>query len=225
MKKVLIVCIAFVGFVFQSIGQTIKDSSEIHPKDITSLYTTNKDVFSFGLGAAYSTIDLAIYGIGGSGAYPTSTSPVYNAFLDYGISRKTCIGVEFTYQSVTGIAGDGDGSAVLGATEYITRYNVGLRFIHYTSKNLHYSDKNATGSFYYGGRIGLSYWTDVMSNPQYDWLETLHNSTQTNASIQVFCGYRFLLSANITLNFEFGIGTPYLLELGLSYRFKAKKDK
>ncbi|HTB32960.1 MAG TPA: hypothetical protein VK808_13105 [Bacteroidia bacterium] len=208
-KKLLFLFCLAIPFPVMAQTPPVKDSSEIPSKDITLLSITNEGVFSFGVGVGYSTIDLRLYGInlGGDGPGATSQTPAFNAYIDYGVGKKTCIGVGFTYQSVTGVPN----YAPYGITEYLTRYNTGLRFIHYTSSNI-------ASSFYYGARIGLSYWTDKFNTPSFNWDYTLNNPTQVDPSFQFFIGYRVFLSDNIDFNAEFGVGTPYLIEGGFSFR-------
>jgi hypothetical protein len=183
--------------------------------ETANISNSNAGVFSFGAGIGYSTFYLRIYGFDESGQngtpIPLSETPAYNFLVDYGINQKTCVGVGFTYQHATGTPQFPENSPdTITAIEQITRWNVGVRLVHYTGNDINYS-------FYYGGRIGVSYWQDVL--PSYlSGDERLGGAQKFLPSFQFFCGYRIVIAKYLALHAEFAIGAPYLVETGISFR-------
>jgi hypothetical protein len=155
-KKILLIyCIATTLSVSAQTRPWDSTKTNTNEKKSNDILYSNKGVFNFGAGIGYSTIDLRLYGISAGGgsndAFAITTKPAYNAFIDYGLDKKNCIGFGFAYQHVSGhpLNEPYDDTDL----EQITRVNIGLRFLHYTGHNL-------AASFYYGGRIGISVFTD-----------------------------------------------------------------
>jgi len=188
------------------------DSSKASTAKPASIVNSNAGVISFGGGIGYSTF---VYGLNLSGANGTpilvSETPAYNAFFDYGINTTTCIGIGITYQHATGTPKSPESQIdTLTGLEQVTRLNIGFRYLKYTAENIKYS-------FYYGGRVGISFWKDIL--PSYLKRDEITGAAQrVLPSIQVFCGYRVIIAKYIAFHAEFGIGTPYLIETGLSFR-------
>ena len=143
----------------------------------------------------------------------TSASPVYNVSMDYNVSKKEIIGLNASYQQWQGV--DINQGSYYGndIPENQSRLNIAFRWLHYKC----FDEK--TG-IYYGIRAGLSYW-NILEHIPATQIAPAHitNANYYYPSFQILFGLREYLYENLALNLEAGIGTPYLLNIGLSYRF------
>lgn len=192
-------------------------------KKTVSLKDTSSNMpININAGAGISLISLEIPGRGyGGGPEITSRSPAYNCTADYRFIRQLSIGIGWSYQSLTDYPATA--SYTIKATqenEQISRYQFsGIIAVHFS--------KDAMKDIYAGYRMGESVWTErvsMISNvPLSDW--RTFNGNATSINYQVFFGYRYFPIYNFGLHFEVGIGSPFLLECGLTYRFKTRKNK
>jgi hypothetical protein len=158
----------------------------------------------------------------GAGTFITQ-SLAYNSTIDYTLCKGFTVGIGGAYQWVTDnpYAPPINNVSETWAVEKITRYNMSLRFLNEFLK----TDK---ADFYAGLRIGESIWTDnMLSNNPPNRYVTLVNPTFLSSTFKVsaqgFVGVRAYLLYNIAFHFEAGIGTPYIIEGGISFRFKTRK--
>jgi len=151
----------------------------------------------------------------------SSIIPNIGTVIDYGFTKKFSLGLAGSYQSEL-VKSDED-----PYTDRITRINLAVRFLkHLIKRHPKFDD-------YIGLRIGCSYWKDVPLHSSYyqnlnysphvSYFITNPNSFVT--SVQLLYGLRFYFSDSIGIHFEVGIGSPYLAETGLTFRFKKGKLK
>lgn len=173
-----------------------------------------KGKWAVSINTGYSLIKLGIYGFDNQEAAANTVLPPGIASIDYGISKKSNIGFTFAYQAVTGYIYNGDQTPLLNVNEYINRSNIGIRYLRFGKLC-----KDAV--FYYGVQAGMAIWNDkiVSTNPYHPTSEfgPINGSSWVGYNYQVFCGWRIYLNNSLAMNFGFGIGTPYLLEGGLTY--------
>jgi hypothetical protein len=156
-----------------------------------------------------------------------SVSPAYNVTIDYGIVDALSIGVCGAYQTLTDNPSF-DNTSDPFETERITRYNVAARITGHLAQGRNYD-------IYMGIRVGASIWTDqvisysvpIMPTCYYqNGVETLSiPSYSTKTSAQLLFGYRVFIIPCLGFQFETGIGTPFLIEGGITFRFKTRNDK
>ena len=183
----------------------------------------NYNPITINAGVGVSTITVAVPGnnlIAGDGLTFLAQSPAYNYTMDYRVSKKWSIGIGGAYQWVTDNPGYGQSETATWETEKISRYNIsGLVLYHFS--------RTILNDAYIGMRIGESMWTDqIISNinnsPGYPLFYTMPTATVQRTSFQALIGDRIFLNYNIGFHAEFGIGTPYFLEAGITFRFKTK---
>jgi len=144
----------------------------------------------------------------------SSILPNIGGTFDYGISRGVSIGVAGSYQSEVVSY-----NSWTNFSDMVSRTNAAVRFLVHLSKN------NKKIDDYIGVRFGFCYWRDNPSSQ--NWIGPPYNTTVTflrtpntsYACLQVLYGIRLYMSDNIALHVEAGIGQPFLIESGLSYRF------
>jgi len=152
-----------------------------------------------------------------------SIIPNIGGTVDYGLTQKSSIGLAVSYQSE--VVQDNDYS-FLNANK-ISRTNFAVRFLKHLNK------RHPNFDNYFGLRVGCSYWVDkpissgenqnlAVSIPFYYFLETPNSLVP---SIQFLFGMRFYFNDTIGIHIEAGIGSPYLVESGISFRFKTQKGK
>jgi hypothetical protein len=146
-----------------------------------------------------------------------STLPALNMNIDYGISPKFSLGLGVGYQSTTinytnyeATTSSGyDSLYNFGVT--ISRLNIGLRPIYHFGKN----DKL---DIYTGGRIGLSIWS-ISTTASVPGYSGPFQYSGVLPSFQYLFGMKAYFTPSFGAHFEVAIGTPYLIEAGLNYRF------
>lgn len=152
-----------------------------------------------------------------------SITPNVGITADYGLNRKWSFGLAASYQSE--IVRDNDYSLL--NPNKLTRTNWALRLLKHLSK------RNPNIDDYIGLRVGYSYWIDkpiLTGENQYSSgvVPPFYFINKPNAfvpSFQVLYGLRGYISSSMGIHFEIGIGSPYLAEGGLSFRFKTRKGK
>ena len=151
---------------------------------------------------------------------PENISNVTNIFLEYGITKKSTIGVAASYTKSTGL--------------YINEYKESSHYedISRTTLTVQYRRShfmNKIVEIYYGARLGITYWTDEIEDrlpdPSYHTYPSpppaptfLHGSP-VYINGQVFTGIKLYPLRFVAVNIETGILTPYIAEVGLSLSF------
>jgi hypothetical protein len=173
------------------------------------------------------------FGFLGPGPNFLSISPVYSGIIDYTFFNYMSIGICGAYQWVTDnpvyitLYGFPSGYAkqtiiVPWETEKITRENIAIRF---TVKLPLLNILN----YYAGVRVGESVWTDKItsdSNKTGGYIyTTMPSPIIHNLSFQILNGLELFPIYNIGIHIELGVGTPYFLEGGITFRFKTKKQE
>lgn len=152
------------------------------------------------------------------GAVFTNITPNIGATIDYDLGRVVSIGLASSYQSLTVNEIYGNNS------DKITRTNITARIL------LHLNKKHPLFDHYIGIRFGTNYWGDVPSSNNYNpggivpYNYFLNNPNSFDHSFQFLYGMRIYVNNYIGVHFEVGIGEPYLVETGLTYRFNTLKS-
>jgi hypothetical protein len=196
---------------FASIAQSDTNKA-VATKDIPEKRNVDGKLYiSAGIGA--STILLNIYGMGGGSqadAVGNSESAVFSSTVDYGVDKYFTTGLGVAYQTATGFPQYAQNTPY---SENLSRLNIAGRFLFDEPLGRHFE-------LYVGLRIGVSFWTDVITpTPPMQYLSpTLGASNVVRfPSLQLLYGFKFFVG-NIGLHLEFGLGTPYLAETGLTIR-------
>ncbi len=181
-------------------------------RDASNNNIKGKVFISGGIGA--STILWNIYGLENgqtqNDGIIKAQSIVYNGAIDYGFFNFITIGAGVAYQTANGVFESGNTKY----TESFSRWNIALRFLGNTYLSNHFQ-------LYGGYRIGISYWTDIITpvpGPTSSGALILNDNHVTKyPSLQLLIGARYFIS-NIGLHAEFALGTPYFAEGGLTIR-------
>ncbi len=169
---------------------------------------------NLGAGYSYFLSQVNISALGGQASTVTNSStPVLNGTLDYGYSHKITIGIGAAYQSATIHYMD-----YLNSTsgqqenfdEKLTRMNAGVRLL------LHFSQEPKLDA-YTGPRVGVSLWQDQNNADDPNFVAA--KGSVVLPSFQWLVGLRGYVSSAFGLHLEFGIGTPYLVEGGITIKF------
>jgi hypothetical protein len=126
-------------------------------------------------------------------------TPEFGITIDYGVLKWLSLGIGISYQEV-------EETAYLNANTFLfsaiySRINTGLRLLaHLNKKHKDIFDN------YIGLRPGISYWNFQGAGSSI-WV-----------SIQVIYGIRYYFSKVFGIHCEAGLGTPYLLEGGVTFR-------
>jgi hypothetical protein len=207
MKKITLTAILIIG-VMLSTGNHAKAQNQ-------------KGEFVASAGAGYSVLFAVISSLGSSSANVTngtvsiSTIPEINTTADYGLSDKFSLGLGIGYQSATisvnGFNDTANGYTNQNASVSISRLNIGIRPI------FHFGS-NPNIDFYLGFRVGVSIWSFGVSStdPNYSFGGKF---TGALPSFQALIGLKGYFSPLVGGHIEFAIGTPYLIEAGVSFRF------
>ncbi len=193
---------------------------------VQSKSPSNKGALGISGGIGFSFITWALpnsnaFNMSGELFYKILTiSPAYNLTFDYNVANHFSFGLSGAYQSLT----DNpylDGTNFTWETERITRKNISFRFITHLSKK-------PTHDAYLGVRVGMSIWTDdviaINTSVQGGSAFTSMPSYSERGSFQLFFGYRTFLSNIFGIHIEAGIGSPYLIEAGITFRFQTEKN-
>lgn len=150
-----------------------------------------------------------------------SIIPNIGGTADINVGHHVSMGVAASYQSET-LNWRPENQFPSPFTDKITRTNTALRFLYHTAwVSKHYDP-------YIGIRVGYSFWTDVPSPQNMEWTgvsETTFISKPGEAqfSFQVVGGIHLYINNFFGLHVEAGIGSPYLVEGGLTFRVNPKK--
>jgi hypothetical protein len=192
----------------------------------TTLFRLGPIIINAGVGM--SLIEIELPGVtvnGNTNGVPElkSETPVYNFSFDWLVLKRVSFGGGIAYQSITDYPIIFNGYYANWELEKITRCEIsGLLLFHFS--------KNPINDAYAGIRIGGSIWNEQVlydtqgSIPGPTAWRTI-NSYAQNANIQLLIGYRCFLNYNFGLHADIGIGSPYIFEIGLSFRFKTRKVK
>ncbi len=148
----------------------------------------------------------------------SSIMPNLSFLLDYGMNNKLSLGLAASYQSEVIYPTEGSFS------DKVARINTALRALVHLNKKNHLFDN------YLGIRFGFSYWKDAPELlPQYQNLVNcppyyfITNPNSLVPSFQFLYGMRIYFTDSFGIHLEAGIGSPYLVEGGLTFRIKTRK--
>jgi hypothetical protein len=167
-------------------------------------------------GVGGSLMTLAVLPILYSPQVLTET-PAYNATLDYRIISWLSIGAAIAYQSFTDIPEYGFDPAYW-EVEKISRLNISGRLLYHLT-----NARNV--DCYLGMRIGSSSWKDSIQSTGTTAPRVYTCGNFVRGSFQALVGARIFIFYNLGVHFEGGIGTPYLLEGGLTLRVNTRKNE
>jgi len=151
----------------------------------------------------------------------SSITPSLGGTIDYGIGKKFSIGLAASYQS------EMISHEETPYNDEISRTNAAIRFLY------HLNRKSTRFDNYIGLRLGCSYWQDRPS------LTSFYQTVPYPIPIFYFIGashllvpsFQFLygiclyISDTFGFHLEAGIGSPYLIEGGITFRFNTQKNK
>jgi len=207
MKKLSLLAILIAGLIC-STGQQAKAQNQ-------------KGEFVASAGAGYSVLFGVISSLGSvsnaasGGVLSISTIPEINTTGDYGMSDHFSLGVGIGYQSCSitddNFTDSSTGATGQNATVRISRLNIGFRPV------WHFGN-NPNIDFYFGMRVGVSIWSFgvTTTDPNFGFQGVFSGAVP---SFQTFVGLKGYFSPVVGAHLELGIGTPYLVEAGLSFRF------
>jgi hypothetical protein len=194
-------------------------------------------VFSTAFGQLYpvSTILGTINNTNSYAEYPSnfgcsSITPNIGGTIDVGIVEYVSLGLSVSYQSDSVQWTPGGSPSPPAYSDKITRTNIALRALVHSSILW----KNKYIDFYTGIRAGVSRWQDIpsLNNSTYQYLLgapiTAYFIKKPNIvvpSFQGVTGLRFFPIYNLGIHIEVGIGSPYLVEGGLTFRVNTIKEK
>jgi hypothetical protein len=184
------------------------------PKDYNSQFIQ-------AFGNIYTNMNPSLY----PGFEPVSKyiSSAYNIAADYNITDRSVLGIAGAYQYTDVYRSSYASSIYTG--EDISRTNVSLRYLF--SLFGHVVDTNSVFELLIGGRIGVSFWEDipfngfVIPNGPTNYIKNyIVPSVQILAVLRVypFSSLKVNYLKNIGFHLEGGLGSPYFLEAGLTYR-------
>jgi hypothetical protein len=153
----------------------------------------------------------------GLGPYFISQSLAYNCVIDYSINKRISVGIGGAYQWVNDNPSEEPQNSSVNSleTEKISRYNISGRILYHFLKH-------TTVDIYAGVRAGVSGWSEqIVSNSQAAnailYKTTIPTSKQ--GSFQVLGGFMIPVYHCIGIHAELGVGTPYIIEAGITFRF------
>jgi hypothetical protein len=137
--------------------------------------------------------------------------------VDYGVSETSSIGIASSYQVIDRIINYAPSFTV---TETISRFNVSARYLYYFK----FWDKTKN-DYYIGARAGVSFWADKgpLVSPALYIEPYFRQPFFMHFSAQVVAGLRIYFTYFLGLHIEVGIGAPYAVEGGLTFRLGPKK--
>jgi hypothetical protein len=156
------------------------------------------------------------------------TIPNIGGTIDFGLPKRFSIGLASSYQNELVSWGYGLDHVYNGYPIYsdkVTRVNMAFRLLYHLINNTHID-------LYTGIRFGSSYWhdspspdnTNIYSVFAYTPSTFLSNSNNFVPSFQYVWGLRYFPIKNLGIHVELGIGSPYLVEGGLSFRINTRKN-
>jgi hypothetical protein len=193
-------------FLFRSFlgdsGSNIKSYSPVYILNID--YSSNSQ-FSVGFGIAWQSVKINPY------VSYTGNAPPIHSFnpLFPKVTMHSSPTIYYPPNILrTGLPSGGPDDAIV---ESLTRLNIGIRMLY------HFRNDDEE-DFYFGTRIGLSFWTDQSNPAGFNSLSSL-----TNLSVQAIVGIRKELTDVVGINFEGGIGAPYQIQAGIYFKVNTKK--
>jgi hypothetical protein len=147
--------------------------------------------------------------------------PNLGGAIDYAVDKRFSIGLAASYQS------EMISHEETPYNDEISRINTAIRFLYHLNKNnLHFDN-------YIGLRVGCSHWhdnpslTSAYQNVSYSIpiFYFIGSANLLVPSFQFLYGIRLYGSGGFGFHFEVGIGSPYLIEGGITFRFKTRKEK
>lgn len=141
-----------------------------------------------------------------------SSIPAISETVDFGITPHFSLGIAAGYQSGTASYANYINTATSqpeNFTETFSRLNLGGRML------FHFGNDKFDG--YTGLRIGVSLWN--VNNNSNDPAFSNAKGSGSLPSFQDLFGFRFYFTPSIGMHLEFAIGTPYLLEGGVTFKF------
>jgi hypothetical protein len=181
----------------------------------------NKGEFVASAGAGYSVLFAVLNSLGSyssnitNGTITSNGIPVISVAGDYALSDRFSLGLGVGYQStgftVTGFSDSSNGLTNQSATVDISRLNIGLRPLFHFGSNPNIDP-------YLGFRVGVSIWNvgSSSTDPNFNYASKL---TGALPSFQALFGLKGYFTPMIGAHIEVAIGTPYLVEAGLSFKF------
>jgi hypothetical protein len=168
---------------------------------------------SVNAGLGYSIILPLIASSGSSSGVSGTYPPAYNGIVDFGIMSRFSIGVGLCYESttITTVNQFSPYGYYTGqpTKEIISRTNLGIRPL------WHFGHTEKLDG-YLGGRMGVSFWKQPdNSNSNF----SLENGNFLLPTLQFVIGVRTFLTSDFGLHAEAAFGSPYFIEVGISFRF------
>jgi len=194
--------------------------------------------FSLGDGSPYPVANSFLQtGNADEYPYPCYKSVSYSnnkgGFVDVRFKWNLSVGIAASYQEATmewtpGAPGPDSPDGYV-FSDNVSRTNVALRVLYHPPLRSKHFD------IYYGIRYGKSYWHDTPSDTNTVVYTTgngkvsntsyfLQNQNMVVPSFQMLMGMRFYFADFFALHLEAGIGSPYLIEGGITFRLNFAKD-
>jgi hypothetical protein len=223
MQKLIFFCFTFCLLIIQNslvkaqqeFGQFVINAGVAYSPEFDGAWAYNGDLFPVGL---YPLIDEE------DGFFScTLNKPNLGSTIDFGISNKCSLGIASNYQNET-VNWSPSNQIISNYSDNITRFNVALRFLyHLNTENKHFDP-------YIGIRSGISIWHDSPSSNNFTGssiipITFIIHPNSIVPSFQVLYGMRFYLNHFIGIHIEVAVGSPYLIEGGLTFRINTIKAK
>lgn len=190
----------------------------------SSFSQTSKDEKVFGIHAGFSLTGVTFKGVGSlvqdssSGQYQFSNLPAIALSFDYGVSDQFSLGLLVSSQQFNGnisghtFRGLDDSLRIESFDFQLNRLYVGL------SSKYHWPNQNEQLDLYSGLRGGFVLWTNEINtqDPFFDVLEEFSGGRPTLAVVPIGGNYYF--TENFGANFEFALGAPYVISLGVQLK-------
>ena len=158
------------------------------------------------LGAGYSLFGQVSSAVNSTGTASTST-PVISGTVDFGLVKGFSYGIGISYQGFTLTENGYSNYTPTTFNIYVT--NAAVRALY------HFGSKDLEG--YTGIRLGYSFWRDNGYNFQN--VPTTDPYNQNLPTLQVLVGVSAFVSSAIGVHIELGLGTPYVAETGITFKF------
>ena len=139
-----------------------------------------------------------------------SSIPVISATYDYGIVDHFSYGIGVSYQQFTHTQTYYNNGTNPTYTQNIYVTNAGIRALY------HFGSPMLEG--YTGIRLGYSFWSSSQPSVQTGY----YGPSNYNKNVPTFMaliGLRASLSDAIAVHLELGLGSPYAVETGISFKF------
>ncbi len=241
--KILAVAVLSFAFVMQGNATELffkkKRNANLfeRPEFKTNLFNTNQGSFMMakgghghgggggieqgtmmiGIGVGYNLLAAVFTATNSTfGSESVSSVPPLQLDFDYMVADKFSLGLGFHYQSFSltytdWVYTNSQGNTVAGTwTEKITKFNVGVR-------PLFHFGNGETLDMYAGLRVGFTNWSFTNDNP--DPYYVSDNVRAGSLSVLALFGLTYYFTDNIGFRTELGIGSPYLVQVGVAFKF------